>query len=485
MRLPHPLLVPLALLAACGSSRAPLPLPASALSPVPPLPSPPPREARVPELTLPPIHAFTLDNGVSVQIAERHGAPVVYAALVGRAPHTAGSGAPVALDALLEHALGAELPSGIDDLDDGGYLSTRVNERGVMLVSRSVSDSLPGVLRRFARVAEGRVFEDGEVDRAKHALMVHARYRQRLRRRRRYPESGEELLTRLYGEDDPRVVRARVRPTTLARLQTSDVLRRLAQLLPPSKTALIIVGDVDPARTEALVRERLGPATLRVAPTPATRSAPPVFPEPTPRLMIFPTGDEPIASTRLIERGPPRHHDDHAAFRLYVRLAGGMFSSRLNLRLREQRGDTYGVMSRVIDRADHSLFEISVVVPVQAVGDAAASIVGELSRLCDASQITSEEMSLARTVELARLSASLDTAAGLGSALVGAHLAGEPPESILQTYRRVEHVTPADVAEVGRRWVRPEHAPMVVVGDWRWLISHPVRVPGGVAFITH
>lgn len=482
MRLPLALV---AVLAACGSSRSPLPPPASALSPVPPLPVPARREARAPELTLPPIHAFTLDNGVSVQIAERHGAPVVYAALVGRAPHTAGAGAPVALDALLEHALGAELPGGLDDLDTDGYSSTRVNERGVMLVSRTVSDGLPGVLNRFAAVAEGRLFDDGEVDRAKHALIVHARYQQRLRRRRRYPEAGEELLTRLYGEDDPRVARARVRPSTLARLDRGDVLRRLAQLLPPSKTALIIVGDVDPAQTEALVRARLGSAALRVAPTAVSRSAPPGFPQPTPRLMIFPTGEEPIASARLIERGPPRHHDDHAAFRLYVRLAGGMFSSRLNLILREQRGDTYGVMSRVVDRADHSLFEISVVVPVQAVGDAAASIVGELSRLCDADQITSEEMSLARTVELARLSASLDTAAGLGSALVGAHLAGEPPESILQTFRRVELATPADVAEVGCRWVRPDHAPMVVVGDWRWLISHPVRVPGGVAFINH
>lgn len=43
----------------------------------------------------------------------------------------------------------------------------------------------------------------------------------------------------------------------------------------------------------------------------------------------------------------------------------------------------------------------------------------------------------------------------------------------------------AAVAAAARRWVRPEKAPMVIVGDYLWLFTHPVRVPGGVGFVGH
>lgn len=476
--------VVVALLSACGGSRAPLPPPASDRSPTPALAAPEPRPSRLEPPSVPPVHGLVLENGIRVWIVERHGAPVVYAALAGRAPHTIGEGASPELDALVEHALGADLPSGLDDLDAGAHAQTRVHERGLTVVRRAVSDDLERTLRRFARIAEGRVFEDGEVARARRLLEDHARFQRRLQSRRSFPLPGEELMTRLYGEGDPRVRRSRLRARTLSRLDEGDVRRRLGQLLPPEQTALVLVGDVDPGRAEALVRRHLGGAAPQRVATPAARAAPPTFPEPSPRLMLFPAGREPNAYVRLIERGPPRDHPDHPAFRLYVRMAGGMFSSRLNLELREQRGETYGVMSRVVDLADHALFEISVVVPVAAVDRVAATIVGELSRLCDARRITSEEMSLARTIELARLSAALDTSAGLGEALVAAHLAGEGPESIERVYRAIEHTTPADVAEVGCRWVRPDHAPMIVVGDYRYLVSHPFRVPGGVGFIA-
>ncbi|MEQ9076556.1 MAG: insulinase family protein [Sandaracinaceae bacterium] len=469
------------LLAAC-THRAPLPPPASARSGVPPLPVPAQPVAE-PALRLPSIHAFTLENGISVQVVERRGTPVVYAALAGRVPHVPGTPRAVALDALLERALGAELPSGFGAMEEGEGLRTSVDERGLTLVSTVVTDGVPGALSRFASVLEGRVFGDGEVRRAQQALAGDARHRLRRRRRRGYAPPNEELLARLYGPDDPRVLRTRIGPLALERLGDADVRQRLAELLPPSRTMVVLVGDLDPLRAEALVRQRLGPVRPRSVAR-ALRPAPaPVFPAPSPRLMIYPTSDHPSASIYLLDRGPARHHRDHAAYRLYVRMAGGMFSSRLNLHLREQRGDTYGVIGQVHDRGDHALFQLGLVVPVEVAGDAASAIVRELDRLRDADRIGEEEMERARAVELARLSSTLDTAAGLGGALVGAHLAGQPPGAIVDTYHRVERATPAEVAEAGRRWIRPEHAPMQIIGDYLWLSTHPVRVPGRVSFI--
>ena len=77
----------------------------------------------------------------------------------------------------------------------------------------------------------------------------------------------------------------------------------------------------------------------------------------------------------------------------------------------------------------------------------------------------------------------MDTPAGLGQTLVTAFAARESPDTLRRTYARVASLTASDVASVARRWVRPEKAPMVVVGDATWLFTHPIRVPGGVGFV--
>lgn len=480
-----PLLIALVSLG-CGASRVPLPPPASSMSEVPALPRPEASDTTPPRPQLPSITTMELPSGLTVQIAERPGMPVVYAALVGRGAFSLSDGSPSALDALVERALGAGLPRNLGDLsEDEDLARARISERGLVMVSRVVPDDLDSVISRYTSVLEGHGLDEGDIERARTAIVEHARFAEGERERRDYPSSSEELFTRLYGEDDGRVRRARIRSSTAERLDAARVRRRLACFVRPSETLLVIVGDVQTSAIEASVRERLGSITVPTAPCGAPqRAAAPSFPEPERRLQIFGTGDDPNAVIRLIERGPPHDHEDYAPYRVFATLAGGMFSSRLNLLLRESRGDAYGVVTRVYDRVDHSLLEISVMVPVSSAGDTATAIVDELSRLRDASSIEESELSLARTVELARRAAAIETPSGLGSALVRAYLAGDPPSSILEEYARVEAMTAADIAAAGSRWIRPEKAPMVIVGDYRWLISHPVRVPGGVGFIN-
>jgi hypothetical protein len=72
-----------------------------------------------------------------------------------------------------------------------------------------------------------------------------------------------------------------------------------------------------------------------------------------------------------------------------------------------------------------------------------------------------------------------------GQAIALATRSGEATTSLTQraTITTIDHVTAEDVAAVSRRWIRPDHAPMVIIGAWTWMISHPVRVPGGVGIM--
>ncbi len=467
----------------CGRYHAPLPLPAADRRWVPPLPAPAaPRDVALPAPTLPAITSFVLPCGMTVEIVERRATPVVHVALAGRGTQSAEY-APAELDEVIELALGRTVASDeSEERSDDRQHGAEVGERGLVLTSRVVPSELDGVLARYAAIMEGQAPSRDRIDLARLSLLDRARFEHDQRRRRRVPTPAEDLATRLYGEAHPRVARMRLRPTSVERVDADRVRHRLARLLAPSESALVIVGDVDAAAVEAAVRERFASVPARPEAPPATREAP-VFPDPPTRLYIHGTSGEPSAFVRLVEHGPAIEHDDYAAFRLLARLAGGIFSSRLNLRLRESRGDAYGIMTRVTDRFDHSLLEISVIVPVSAASNAAVTMIEELARLSDASRIEAEELEIARTVELAELDAELETSTGLGHALVAAFLAREAPSSITETYARVAALDASDIARTAHRWVRPEKAPMVIVGDYVWLFTHPVRVPGGVAFI--
>lgn len=468
------------LVAGCGAARAPLPAPAAERSWVAPLPepedSPPPAPPQ-----LPPMVSSALPCGLTVQIVEQRSVPVVYAALVGRG--STGSAPHVELDALLELALNSGASAG-DDPSEDEHDGARVNERGIVLTSRVTPSDLDRVLARYLAVLEGSALDDDRVEVARAALLGRVTFERAQRSRASSPPPTQELFSLLYGREHPRVRRMRMRASAVQRVDTARVRRHLARMAAPAESALVVVGDVDAAALESAIRERfaiLAPGSA----APRTPGAAPEFPDPDTRLRIFGTRPEPSAIIRLVERGPAIEHEDYAAFRLFARLAGGMFSSGLNLRLRESRGDAYGVITRVSDRFDHSVLELSVVVPVGAAGAAAASVVEELARLSDPERIDAEELEIARTVELAELAASLDTSTGLGRALVAAFLAREAPSSIDDTYARVAALDAAAVAAAARRWVRPEKAPMVIVGDYLWLFTHPVRVPGGVGFVGH
>jgi len=467
------------LLTGCGGSRAELPPPAAARSWVEPIEAPPPSDGVPPRPELPPVETERLPSGLTVHVVRLPSVPVVYAGLAGRGARS--DDAPIELDALLEGALGASPRRGL--LDDEELDRARVDERGLRLVQRMVPDTLPAVLDEYAGYVRFGAIEAADVERARRTLLARARFQRAQRSRRRFLPPDEELLGRLYGGDARRLGRTRLDARAFEAHPPDAVRQRLRQFLAPSQTAIVVVGEVDPAEVHAAVRERLGDLPAAEAPpSPAERAAP-RFPDPQTRLRIYGTEDEPSAVTRLVERGPARDHEDFAAYRVLGRLAGGMFSARLNLQLRESRGATYSVLARVVDRTDHSLLEISLVTPVADAGHAAETMVEELERLGHADRITDDEMELARRVELARIAASVETPTGLGTALVDAFLAGEEPSAIVEEYDRVAALDRRAVADVASRWLRPEKAPMVIIGDYVWLFAHSVHVPGGVAFI--
>src|SRR6185436_16909209 len=110
----------------------------------------------------------------------------------------------------------------------------------------------------------------------------------------------------------------------------------------PERSAVIIVGDVTLAEARAMAEAAFGqwskgsgqPIALRAVKPPAT-----------PALVGVNLPRMPQTFVTLGVRGVPAGHPDEHALDMVSDLFGGQFNSRLNMRLREELGVSYGAQS--------------------------------------------------------------------------------------------------------------------------------------------
>ncbi|MBI4545025.1 MAG: insulinase family protein [Gemmatimonadetes bacterium] len=225
--------------------------------------------------------------------------------------------------------------------------------------------------------------------------------------------------------------------------------------------ALVLAGDIDAAGAERLAARYLGhwsagpPPALELEVCPATT-----------RTTIF-VVDRPgsvQSEIRIGRIGVERRHPDYFTLQVLNALLGGMFTSRLNLCLREKHGITYSARSRFAFRRGAGPFLIDVAVATPSTGLAVREILRELSVLC---QETPGELEVA---------AARDYLAGvfplelLTAEQMAEHVAElvifDLPDDYLQHYRA--HIAAVQPSEVHRAAAQHLHAPglaIVIVGD--------------------
>src|SRR5688572_1955809 len=110
----------------------------------------------------------------------------------------------------------------------------------------------------------------------------------------------------------------------------------------PDAVTVIVVGDIDVAEAAKLVSTTLGGWTGR---RPHVDTASAMRARRTRAVEIISKGDAAQAELRLGHVGIPRTHPDYFNVVVMNALLGGLFSSRINLNLRERHGYTYGASS--------------------------------------------------------------------------------------------------------------------------------------------
>ena len=248
---------------------------------------------------------------------------------------------------------------------------------------------------------------------------------------------------------------------SVARIGAPDLRRFHAERYRPGAVTLVVAGDVSADAAERLA-ERVFGAWQGAAAPPAAPADRPARLERAVHLVA--KGDAAQSELRLVHVGIPRSHPDYFPVTVMNAILGGLFSSRINLNLREKHGYTYGAYSGFEWRRGAGPWSVSTAVQSDVTVAAATQTLLEIDRT-RTEQVGEDELTLATSYLDGVFPIRFETTTAIAVALANMEIYGLPAD-YYDTYRaRVRAVTTADVLEAARRHVRPEHLQLVVVGD--------------------
>jgi zinc protease len=174
--------------------------------------------------------------------------------------------------------------------------------------------------------------------------------------------------------------------------------------------------------------------------------------------------DAPQSELRIGHVGLPRAHPDYFPTLVMNSVLGGLFSSRINLNLREAHGYTYGAFSGFDWRRGAGPFVVSTAVRSDVTVAATREVVAEIDRIREA-QISADELSLAVSYLDGVFPIRYETTSAIARALA-ALIVYELPEDYFDSYRsNIRSVSREEVLRVARAHLHPEALQILVVGD--------------------
>lgn len=256
---------------------------------------------------------------------------------------------------------------------------------------------------------------------------------------------------------------------SVGRVTMDDVRAHHARHMAPSRVTIIAAGDVDHHELVAMVSDIFGTwtATVPTAGTPEM-AAPPA---PGPRILFVAREGAPQSELRIGHLTVPRATPDYYALVLLNAGLGGSFSGRLNQRLRQQLGYTYGARSAFdMDRLAGS-FACEASVQGDKTADSVREMHALVAAVCADRPLDGEELELARGSLTRGYARSFETPRQLSGALAQLAVYGLPDDTFDNFVPSMQAVTSADVAAAAQARLDPANLTTVVVGDPQWLDS--------------
>ncbi len=282
----------------------------------------------------------------------------------------------------------------------------------------------------------------------------------------------------LYSEAHP--YGQRTTDASVKAITRDDVVAFQKSYFQPGRAIITVVGDITAMKAKAAVEKGLA-AWAKAGAKPSFEY--PKLPELQPAKIYL--VDKPGSAQSVFNiglPGPSRNTPDYFAIQVMNTILGGMFQSRLNANIREQKGYSYGVNSNFGYGRGPGAFRAGGAIVSGKTDLALIEFMKELKGIVGERPITDEEIKTAKDSLIQGLPQRFSSVTATSNALTSLVVQGLP-DDYYQTYaKNVAAVTKEDLLRAAKRYIDLNHLAIVIVGD-RATIEAPLKATG-VAPIT-
>ena len=183
------------------------------------------------------------------------------------------------------------------------------------------------------------------------------------------------------------------------------------------------------------------------------------------RLALVPRDGAAQSELRIGHLATTRDTPDYPGLLVLNAVLGGQFVSRINLKLREEKGYTYGARTGFDWRRGISPFSLQASVHTAATADAIRDSLHEIEAIRDGRPADEREMSLARATLTRGYPRNFETAQQVARSVAQLVLYRLPDTYFEEFVPKANAVTSEEVTRVARRHLDPSRMVTLIVGD--------------------
>jgi zinc protease len=415
------------------------------------------RSARIP---VP--QSIDLPNGLKVILLPQTTSPVVSASLVFKTGNDTNPVDKPGLASFTAAVLdqGTTTRNALQLADEvaqiGATLNASTTTDASTVTTSSLTRNFPAALGLLADVTLRPSFPQAEVERIRGARLAD------LVQQRSNPGviAANVTAATLYGREHPYGFSGLGTADAVKKITREDLQAFWKQNFVPGNAALVVAGSITMPELRKLVESSFGawPRGTATSPKLAVPAATNT------RLVIVDRPNSPQTQIRVATVGVARSNPDYVPVRVMNALLGGLFSSRINMNLREAHGYTYGANSQFSYWRNPGPFMVGSGIRTDVTAPAVREIFAELKKMAE-TRATADEIALAKDAIAQSLPGSFETSDRTVANLSTLFTYNLPLNYYSNLAEQISVVDAQAVQEVAKKYLVEGKFTVIAVGD--------------------
>jgi zinc protease len=405
---------------------------------------------------------FTLSNGLRVYLVESHALPVVAAALIVRAGSAADPidlpGLSAFSAAMLDEGTASRDALGVArDLEAlGARMRIRSWPDANYITLRTLKGNVANAMEIMSDVVLTPSFPVSEIERVRDDRITSIVQE----RDSPYRAAVRVLWPALYGSEHPYGHVPSGTEKSLGEISRDDLVNFYADHFTPANAALILAGDLTSTEAKALAEVSFGGWSGSGEATPR----PSVGTRASERVIVVDQPDAPQTMVLMAQTSVERSHPDYEKLNTMNQVMGGLFTSRINMNLRETHGYTYGAYSWLSESRGVGPLFVRSSVRADVTGASVVEMLTEVEGMLQ-KEVTPEELELAKASFSRSLPALFETSRRTVATVGELYVYDLPANYYEGLPARIGALTAAEVFEATKKHLKPDQMIITTVGD--------------------